>query len=75
MKADQSEWLTISVSEERQEDELDKVRSIFMSNETEISSHRHWIMNNAETAQVKISFELTRAITETENEENEENKD
>ena len=70
VKADRSEWLAIT--EEGQEDELDKVRSIFMSNGTEISSHKRWVMNNAETAEVKISFELTRAITESENGENEE---
>ena len=43
-----------------------------MSNGTEISSLKRWIVKNSETAEVKISFELTRAIMQTENEESEE---
>ena len=64
IKADQSEWL--ENLEEGKEDELDKVRNLFESNGSEISSHKRRKMKDPKTRELKISFQLTRPIIDSE---------
>ena len=59
VKADKSKWLEIS--EEGKAVELEKVRSIFESNGTDVSTLKRWDMKRTDMATVTIIFCLTRA--------------